>query len=290
MIRSRSLRRAAAAATAAGLALLLAACFVLPGKFASTLDIRKNGHFTYAYKGEIVLMGLTRIAQSVMAAKPPRPYEAVPCHTTDLETERPCTKTELAKQKTDWDTAQAENAKKQADDLATFKQVFSGIDPNDPKAADQIAERLRHQTGWNSVIYKGNGIYDVDVSIAGVLDRDFEFPTIERIPGMMPFVVINRRSNGEVRIDSPLMQYTTMGMPGGAAAQVYAQQRAGLSNGAAWPSFPQADGHLTLTTDGVILSSNTEHGPSAAANGKQLDWDISGHNPIPPMALIGLGK
>ena len=43
MIRSLSLRRAAAAATAAGLALLLAACFVLPGKFASTLDIPRTG-------------------------------------------------------------------------------------------------------------------------------------------------------------------------------------------------------------------------------------------------------
>ena len=287
MLPTLNLRRGATVLIATACALLLAACLVLPGKFAATLDVRKDGHFTYTYKGEIVILGLTKLAETAMKAPPQPKFELQTCYKEDGETERACTAAEGAQQKADWDKAQVDAATKRAEDLETFKQVFGGIDPNDPKAAMELADRMRHQAGWNSVIYKGNGVYDVDIAITGMLDRDFQFPTIERMPGMMPFLVINRRANGEVRIDSPLMQYATMGMPAGAAAQVYAKEKL-VRDGAPWPDFPQADGHLTLTTDGVILSSNTEHGPKPVANGKQLDWDISGHTPIPPMALIGL--
>ena len=34
---------------AIGLSLLLAGCFLLPGKFASTLDVRRDGAFTFTY-------------------------------------------------------------------------------------------------------------------------------------------------------------------------------------------------------------------------------------------------
>ena len=292
MLQNLNLQRSAIATLTAALALLLAACLVLPGKFAATLDIRKDGHFNYTYKGEMLVLGLTKLAETALKAAPPAKFEPSSCYKDDGETERPCNQTETAQQKTDWDSAQKAAAVKQQQNLETFKKVFGGIDPNDPKAAQELAARMRHQSGWNSVVYKGNGVYDVDISIAGTLDRDFGFPTIERMPGMMPFLVINRRVNGEMRIDSPLMQYAALSMPGGAAAQAYEQDKAAKKSGqsAPWPDFPQPDGHLTLTTDGVILSNNTEHGPKLVLGGKQLDWDISGHTPIPPMALIGLGK
>ena len=292
MFQNLLLRRGAIATLTAALALLLAACLVLPGKFAATLDIRQDGHFTYTYKGELLILGLTKLAETALKAAPPAKFEPSSCYKDDGETERPCSNAETTQQKADWDSAQKAAAVKQQRVLETFKKVFGGIDPNDPKAAQELAVRMGHQSGWNSVVYKGNGVYDVEISITGSLDRDFGFPTIERMPGMMPFLVINRRTNGEVRIDSPLMQYATLGMPGGSAAQIYAQERitAKDGHGAPWPDFPQVDGHLTLTTDGVILSNNTEHGPKQVMGGKQLDWDISGHTPIPPMALIGLGK
>ena len=292
MLQSLNLRRGAVAALTAALALLLAACLVLPGKFAATLDIRKDGQFNYTYKGELLILGLTKLAETAMKAGPVVKFELEPCYKDDGETARACTAAEAAKQRADWQNAQTAAAEKRDRDLAMFKKVFGGIDPNDPKAAQELAVRMGNQVGWNKVIYKGNGVYDVDISISGMLDRDFEFPTIERMPGMMPFLAIIRRANGEVRIDSPLMQYATLGMPGGAAAQAYEQDRAAKKGRqtAPWPDFPQANGHLTLTTDGVILSNNTEHGPKPVASGKQLDWDINGHTPIPPMALIGLGK
>jgi hypothetical protein len=285
-----NLRRMAAAGLAVVLSLAVAACFVMPGKFAATLDLRKDGSFTYTYKGEMLVIGLTKMAQMIMAADKATPFEAEPCYKDGEETERTCTKAELAQQKTDWEAAQKAKAEKEAAELESFKQMFGGIDPNDPKAAEELAVRLRGQAGWKSVIYKGNGTYDIDVSISGRLDYDMAFPSIEKMPGMYPFLVANRRANGEVRIDSPIMQLASLGMPMGNAAQNVLQSRLPKDGKEALPEFPMANGTFTLTTDGVILANNTEKGPTAVPTGKQLTWDISGHNPIAPYALIGLGK
>ncbi len=285
-----NLRRAAAAGLAVLLSLAVAACFVMPGKFAATLDLRKDGTFTYTYKGEMLVIGLSKLAQIIMAAEKPKPFEAAPCYKDDEETERPCTKAELATQKEAWDAEQKTKAAKKAEELETFKQMFGGIDPNDPKAAEELAVRMRGQNGWKSVIYKGNGTYEVDVAISGRLDYDMAFPSIEKMPGMMPFLVANRRANGEVRIDSPIMQAASLGMPMGNAVQTAAQSRMPKGPDGELPQFPMANGTFTLTTDGVILANNTEKGAKAVPTGKQLDWDISGHNPIAPYALIGLGK
>ena len=280
-------RRLAAAAMATLLSLALAACFVMPGKFLATLDLRKDGTFTYTYKGEILVIGLTKMAEMIMAADKAKPFEQMPCYKDDGDTERDCTKDEIAQQKKDWEADQQAKVEKSARDRETFKKAFGGVDPNDPKAAEELAQRLRGQNGWKSVIYKRNGTYEVDVAISGRLDYDMAFPSIEKMPGVVPFLVANRRANGEVRIDSPLMQAAALSMPMGNAAQTIMQSKMPAAD---LPDFPMANGHFTLTTDAVILANNTEHGPKVIATGKQLDWDVSGHNPIPPYALIGLGK
>lgn len=282
-----NLRRMAAAGLAVMLSLAVAACFVMPGKFAATLDLRKDGTFTYTYKGEMLLIGLTKMAQIIMTADKPKPFEAAPCYKDDEETERDCTKAEIAQQKEDWDAEQKKKAEKSAADLEMFKKMFGGIDPNDPKAAEEIAARMRGQHGWKSVVYKGNGTYEVDIVISGKMDHDFTFPTIERMPGVTAFLVANRRANGEVRIDSPLMQAAALTTPMGNAAQTVMQSKMPAGD---IPDFPMAAGTFTLTTDGVILANNTEKGAKAVPTGKQLTWDISGHNPIAPYALIGLGN
>lgn len=282
-----NLRRLAAAGLAVMLSLAVAACFVMPGKFAATLDLRKDGTFTYTYKGEMLVIGLTKFAEMVMAPKKPAPFEAAPCYKDDDETERDCTKAELAQQKADHDAEQKKKAAKEAEDLELFKKAFGGIDPNDPKAAEEIAVRMRGQHGWKSVVYKGNGTYEVDIAISGRMDHDFTFPTIERMPGVTAFLVANRRANGEVRIDSPLMQAAALTTPMGNAAQTVMQAKMPAGD---IPDFPMAAGTFTLTTDGVILANNTEKGPTVVPTGKQLSWDVSGHNPIAPYALIGLAK
>ena len=290
MIGAIKLKRGVMVLAVAGAAMLLAACFVLPGKFAATLDLRKDGHFTYAYKGQIVILGLTKLAEMAMAQKPKAEFLPNTCYKKDEVTERPCTAAETAQQKTDWDAEQVAAAARDAKDKAMVVKALGGVDPTDPKSAAEIAARLSGQAGFKSVSYKGNGLYDVDYSIAGVLSYDYTFPTIERMLQVIPFIVLNRRANGEVRIDSPLMQQAAMSMPGGNIAQTFAEMGGGKDGKKPGTinDFPVVDGHFTLITDGVILSNNTEHGAKQVAGGKQLDWDINFMTAISPMALIGL--
>ncbi len=292
MLHTINPKRFAAALVASAGALLLSACLILPGKFAATLDLRKDGHFTYTYKGDIVVLGLTRMAEMAMAQKAKATFTPSPCYKDDGETERACTAAETAAQKKDWEAEQVAKAAKDARDHEMIVKVLGGVDPNDPKSAAEIAARLSGQAGFKRVAYLGNGRYDVDYAISGVLTYDYAFPTIERMPQVVPFIVLNKRANGEVRIDSPLMQQAAMAMPGGNAAQVFAQMYGGKDGKpvGAMKDFPVVDGHFTLTTDGVVLSNNTEHGAKTVPGGKQLDWDINFFTAISPMALVGLAQ
>ena len=291
MLKLLKVRRAGAVVVVAVCALLLSACFVMPGKFAATLDLRKDGRFTYTYNGQIVILGLTRLAEIAMAQKAKAEFSVSTCYKKDDVTERDCTAAEVTAQKSDWEAEQKATAERDAKDKDMIVKVLGGVDPNDPKSAAEIAQRLSGQAGFKRVTYQGGGIYDVEYAIAGQLTYDYAFPTIERMPQVLPFIVLNRRANGEVRIDSPLMQQAAMAMPGGNAAQFFAQLGAKDGKAAAeMKDFPVVDGHFTLITDGVILSNNTEHGAKPVAGGKQLDWDINFFTAIAPMALVGLAK
>jgi hypothetical protein len=65
--------------------LALTGCFLQPGKFDSALNLRKDGSFTIAYKGQIYLLALSKIAD--MAAKAERESEFVAdtCHDDNLD-------------------------------------------------------------------------------------------------------------------------------------------------------------------------------------------------------------
>ena len=290
-------RRIAGVALALVLSALLAACFVLPGKFEERLDLRKSGHFSYSYKGEILVLGLSKLAEMGAMAGPQVSATFAPqtCSNDKTGDERPCTKAELDAQKADWDFEQQADQDRKKEKNESMKAVLGGIDPQDPKAGEELAERLRKQAGWNKVTYKGDGVYEVEFAISGQLDHDFSFPTLERMPVVIPFLTINRRADGSVRVSSPIMEQQSgggaqaMGM-GGFAAAMNARTSQGGDGVDKAPDFPQLDGTLTLTTDGTILANNTEDGPKADPAGKRLTWKLNVRNPAAPMALLQLGK
>ncbi|MFM5954861.1 MAG: hypothetical protein ACKOPE_11255 [Novosphingobium sp.] len=293
MNRPIALRRLAAAGLAAALSLLLAACLISPGKFDSTLDLRKDGRFTYAYKGEIFVLGLSELMK--LGDKAPGPFTPSPCYADEaMDKERPCTKDELAEQKASWEADQKAAAEKSKKDQDMAKAMLGGLDPTDPKAAEELAVRLRRQAGWNSVTYKGNGIYDVDFRVTGRLDHDFAFPTVEKMPQVVPFFVLNRRADGSVRLDSPAMaEANNSSSPFGSLAQMIAAEKGAKADGEDakdMPGVPQLDGHFVLTTDGGILANNTDEGPKADPAGKRLEWSINPREKAGPMALVQLGK
>jgi hypothetical protein len=286
-------RRVGAVALSAALSLLLAACFVTPGKFDAALDLRKSGAFSYSYKGEIFVLGLSDLMDMANAAD--AAYVPSPCFSEeDPEKERPCTKEEQEAGKANWENERQAGAEKRKKDNEQMKVMLGGLDPADPKAAEELAARLRRQAGFKTVVYKGNGLYEVDFALTGQLTHDFAFPTIEKMQQITPFFVLNRRADGSVRLDSPALQAQEGmgGMPFGNVAQMAAAERANASPEEAKniPDFPQVDGHFVLTTDGEILANNTDEGAKTGPTGKRLEWKITPRDKVGPMALVGLGK
>jgi len=305
-------RQFAAALCAAALLLVLAGCMVLPGRFASDLALRKDGTFTFHYKGEIILAAL---AQGAKAGKdeavPAEPFEEQPCTDPATDEAHDCSAAEIAQQRAKWSAEQKERkaakAEENAQNRKMMQAMMGGIDPDDPKAAEAFAQRLARQQGFASVISKGKGKFEVDYTISGRLDHDFTFPTIERLPMVMPFVSLIRRSDGSVRVDAPAFSTAAANpvMPGlgamagamgagamgaGTMGAAKGTGKSGAKPGEGGP--PIAEGTFTLRTDGQILANNTDEGPQAdAASGlTRLDWKVDARTASAPTALVKLEK
>ncbi len=279
-----------AQAFAVALAALLAGCLLSPGKFTSSLDVRRDGHFTYGYTGEIYMLALSKLAEMGRDAKGKGTFAASPCYKDDLTTERSCTASELRQQREDWDATQARNTDKNHREAASMRAMLGGIDPTDPKAAEELAARLRKQAGWKSVNYKGDGLFEVDFSLSSTLDHDFAFPTIERFPMGSNFVTIARRNDGSLRIDAPGFSAVAGGEPfrgmmqGLAMAGSEANDRKNPLAG-----MPQSDGKFTITTDAQVVANNTDEGPQPDAGGQKLAWTVNPRTAAAPMVVLKLG-
>jgi hypothetical protein len=298
-------RRAAAPALAC---LALTGCFLQPGKFDSTLDLRKDGSFGFSYKGQIYLLALSKIADMASKAEGASEFTAETCYDDDLD-ERTCTAEELAEQKSAWESAQQSKKQEDAKNAGMMRGMLGGIDPADPEAAKELAERLRHQAGWRAVTYVGDGLFEVDFALSSKATHDFVFPTIERFPMANAFVMANRRADGTVRIDAPgfsaqgagnPMQALMAGAMGGGAsspaggvsdaeATSEAVRKGDLSPADAVAlAAPEIDGTFRIVTDGEILANNTDDGPQASPRGKTLQWRVTKRTQVAPLALVRL--
>lgn len=283
-------KAARGAITVVGFALLLTGCFLSPGKFDSALDLRKDGAFAFSYKGEIYVLGLSKLAEMGNAAEGDQPFEASPCYDENID-ERECSDEEIEQQKQDWEASQANKKAEDSRNAQAFGAMFGGIDPTDPAAAEELAASLRRQHGWNSVEYKGDGLYVVDFAVSGRLDHDFTFPVLEGSALSNNFVIVNLRNGGVVRVDAPgfAVQSTSPSASSGLlqAASLYGE---GATDGTDSPRIPELNGTFTITTDAAILANNTDEGPQASPKGQQLSWKINRRKPNAPMALIQLAR
>lgn len=278
----------------AALAVLLTGCLLLPGRFTSDLMLKKDGSFGFTYKGEIVVLALSRMAAGMNEQAASKPFEPRECKEDDSDTVRPCKPDELARQKQEWQEERDAARAKAAKDAETAKAMLGGTDPTDPKASAQFAEHLARQAGWKSVVSKGDGRFEVDYAIAGRLDHDFTFPTVERMPMLIPFVSVIRRTDGTVRVDAPAFSSgqsagPLAGFAGMAGALGGADKPDSAKPGekpANPPGFPVLDGHFMLHTNGTILANNTDEGPKAEAGAQRLEWTVNPQTTAPPTALI----
>ena len=293
-----SLLRARTAVLLAAVSLMLAGCFLSPGKFTSELALVGGDRFTFTYDGEIFFLALSKLAQMGAAAE--ETFTPESCLSDEAFEPRECTSEELAAQRKAWEEGAAERAaerKKQAEQMAA---LMGGINPEDPKAADELTKLLLRHKGWEQVEHLGDGLFRVRYRISGTLAHDFMFPVIEGFPATNPFVQTFVRKNGQVRINAPgfaVQGPDSMmgGMMGGmgALAGMGAMSGASGSDGEAMAAgMPKLEGTFTIRTTGTmpIRANNTDDGPTATTTGQVLTWPVSSRTSQIPTALIDLGS
>lgn len=290
--------RLRAAALLSGLSLALAGCFMSPGKFTSELVLTGPDSFTFSYEGEIFFLGLSKLAQMGAAAE--ESFTPSECFSDETFEPRECTKEELEAQRAEWDAGAAERAARAKKDAETMKAIMGGIDPSDPKAAEQLVKLLERQKGWNRVVHKGDGLFEVSYAVSGTTGHDFMFPMIESFPPVNPFVQMFLRDGSQARINAPGFAIQNGdnpigGMAGGmgALAGLAAMGAAEGSDTPAVPSGPVLEGTFTIRTGpGMrILANNTDEGPEAAPGGGEvLRWSISQGTTQAPTALIATAR
>lgn len=294
-VRALSLRTCAGALVAA-LSLVLSGCFISPGKFTSELALTGGDQFTFSYDGEIFFLGLSKLAQ--MGAGSQGTFAPSECYDEETYESRECTKAELDEQRREWDEGAADRAREAKQQSEQMAAMMGGIDPSDPKAAEELTKLLLRQRGWEQVENLGDGLFKVRYRLSGTLAHDFMFPVIEGFPATNPFVQTFARKNGQLRINAP--GFAAQGadsMMGGMMGGMGAMAGMGAmgpnsANADDMPPLPKLEGTFTIRTTGkmAIRANNTDNGPEAVANGEVLTWQISPRTAQAPTALIDLTR
>ncbi len=285
--------RAKAAAALAALSLLLTGCFITPGKFNSELVLMKGDRFSYTYEGEIFFLGLSSLAQMGAAGEE---FEAEPCYDEETYEDPECTEAELAEQRAEWDANAEARTQEAAQEAEQMAALMGGIDPSDPEATAELVQLLERQRGWQSVVDKGDGVFEVRYAIEGTLSHDFQFPVIEGFPTISPFVQLYLRKGDQVRVNAPGFSAQSdngpmAGMMGGMVGMAGLAAMSGEEGaGEAMPDIPTIEGTFTIVTDGIIRANNTDEGAVPTARGQELSWDISPRTQAAPTALIDLSN
>ncbi|MFU7528021.1 hypothetical protein [Qipengyuania sp. ASV99] len=288
--------RIAGAALVAGLSLLVSACFITPGKFVSELILTDPDRFTFTYDGEIHFLALSNLAQ--MSAKAEE-FAQVACFDEDTYEERECKAAEIAEQRAAWEEGAEMRAAQAASQAEQMSAIMGGIDPSDPEAAAEVATLLLRQEGWERVVDKGNGVFDVRYSITGELSHDFMFPVLEGFPMTNPFVQIILRDGDVVRVNAPgfaaqneagPMGGLLGGMAGMAGMAEMGASNENGDNGPQLPDMPVKEGTFTIVTNGVVRANNTDEGAAPTARGAELVWNVSSRTQTAPTALIDLSR
>lgn len=229
---------------------LLSACLLTPGKFISTLDVRKDGSFTFSYTGEVI------------SADPSAGLDSAGASTDDA------------------DNASSEENADAAEKAAEDIRRKAAKEQEKTAKLNEIAAALAKEKGYRSVKYLGGDKFAIDYQISGQLDHSFVFPFNVDAQAAFPFVAIEVRADGKVRILAPGFGDNS----GGSGAKAMG----GLSDGGNEAQY--RDGTFTLTTDAEIISQNQEDGSKSVAGGKQISWRITPVSKAAPMAVVKLGR
>ena len=283
---------------AAALPLMLSGCLWGPGKFTSNLALNKAGTFVLDYRGEIMI-------QMPDDKTPPAPWSNElatcradgrssaesgsvsvsidadpPVEADDPDAERPCTPAEIAKLKSEYEKKAAEKRAEQAKEADQMAKMF-GLPGVDDESNRRFAANLMKYQGWRSVAYRGKGLFDVDYHFEGRLTQDYAFPMMPDTDVQIPFIMLRRRADGSVMVTAPAL--TGGKGPFGARAKML-----GLPDKGGDGPVSRAEGRFTVSTDGEILTNNSEDGPVAAQGRRQVHWDVGTASDKVPEMLVRL--
>jgi hypothetical protein len=149
--------------------LLLASCLLSPGKFLSTLDIKKDRSFAFTYAGEVILLDPQQDIQSSTSAE------------------------------SDGEQSEAEES-----DASPAPAAAPTVPPAETaeKLAERraIAEALSKEAGYRAVEYLGNNRFRVDYALSGRLDRGFVYPINVDAMAIVPWIAVEVRKDGTARV------------------------------------------------------------------------------------------
>ena len=277
--------------------LLLSGCLWGPGKFTSNLALSRAGNFVLDYKGEVVLQipddktpptpWSDELAQCFAdgSAKADGGVVAVTLEQSEskidegsMDEERQCSPAEIAKLKSDYEKKAAEKLAEQRKEAENMAKMF-GLPGSDDASNRRFAANLMKYQGWRSVTYKGKGVFDVDYHVEGRLTQDYAFPLMPDTDLIIPFITLRRRADGSVMVTAPALT-------GGAGPFSARAKMLGLPDKGSDGPVSRAEGRFTVTTDGEILTNNSEDGPVASPTGRQVHWDVGpGSAKIPEMLV-----
>ena len=283
-------------AVAVAAPLMLVGCLWTPGKFASELQIRKNGTFTLDYRGEIMM----QLPKDAAGGSPPTAWsdKFAQCETggkaivevappivgasggpEPKANQRSCTPAEIAKLRSDYERQQADRAASQRKESEQMAKMF-GLPGDDDESNRRFAATLMKYQGWRSVRYVGKGVFDVDYHFDGRVGQDYAFPMMPDADFIIPFITVRQRTDGAVLATAPAL--TGGGKPFAARAMAM-----GLPDKGDGPKS-RASGVFAIVTDGEILTNNSEDGPTAAPAGKRVTWDVGPGSTKVPELLVRL--
>ncbi|HUD95748.1 hypothetical protein [Sphingobium sp.] len=233
--------------------LSLSACLVTPGKFESTLDIRADRSFAFAYKGEILASDMGKDA--IMGGSTSTDGDA-----QEDEAENTPTLMQIAQQQKEEDFSDA---------------AKEGTGKSDEAQMQAIATALSKEKGFRSARYVGNHKFEIDYAINGTLTHAFLFPFNIDAQIVLPFVAVEMRGDDRVRVKAP----------GFANGFDKSQGPAGM--GSSGDDATKAlNGTFTLTTDAEIVSQNQEEGAQTVPEGKRIVWTVTPLTSDAPMATL----
>jgi hypothetical protein len=158
----------------------------------------------------------------------------------------------------------APKAKQPSEDLETRRRA--------------VAEALAKEAGYRSVAYVGKGKFMIDYAIKGTLDHAFLFPFNADAQAIMPFVMVEVRQGGTVRIRAPgFAQSPSAGPLSGSGVP-----------GGAQDGSKYLDGMFTLDTDAEIVSQSNEDGVRTVGGRKVVSWRATPLSKDAPTAVLRL--